>query len=148
MKIENNFSGKRSGIYIISNSTNDKKYVGSAVDLIGRYRVHKSLLSRNIHFSKSLQNYVNKYGIETLEFSVHLFCEKGDLIKNEQFLLDKIKPFGKKGFNTLIIANSSLGLKRSKESIQKSLKSRMENGFSEKISKIISKNKNTNKKIV
>jgi len=75
------------GIYIISNTTTDMVYIGSSVDIQGRFRHHKSLLSRNRHQNKHLQNSWNKYGKESFEFSI--LEETEDLIGREQYWMDQ-----------------------------------------------------------
>lgn len=75
------------GIYIIRNTATDMVYIGSSVDIQGRFRHHKSLLTRNKHQNKYLQHSWNKYGKESFEFSV--LEETEDLINREQFWMDQ-----------------------------------------------------------
>lgn len=61
------------GVYIISNKTNKFVYIGSTTmkkGFIRRWLGHCSDLKLNKHHSQHLQNHVNKYGIEDLEFSI------------------------------------------------------------------------------
>jgi|GEM_PF-2518378 len=106
---------KFSGVYCISNYINKKIYVGSTKSFQTRFRDHRKLLLSKTHSSKQLQSFVNKYGIDALEFSVLEFCDVGKLLTTEQIYLDKLKPFNKNGFNTLKIAGSPLGYKHSAE---------------------------------
>jgi group I intron endonuclease len=57
-------------IYKIRNLTNQKFYVGSAVDTRTRFRQHRKLLRRGLHHCKHLQASWNKYGEELFKFEV------------------------------------------------------------------------------
>jgi predicted GIY-YIG superfamily endonuclease len=96
------------GIYKISSKIDDRLYIGStALTFNERWRRHMNALIGQYHHNHKLQNFFNKYGLETLEFEK---LEKFDdnfsasdrlemVQKLEQKWLDKVKPFGKKGFN-------------------------------------------------
>lgn len=101
-----------SGIYSITNSINNKIYIGSAVCIKQRFIEHKSDLKRQKH-NKRLQNFVNKYGIGVLKFNtVELVLDVNDLIGREQFWIDHYESWrSKKGFNICKVAGSTLGLK-------------------------------------
>lgn len=104
-----------SGIYRITCSVTGLFYIGSAVNLCQRRYDHFKTLRRNIHRNPKLQNAWNKYGEESFTFEVIELVLIPFLIIQEQYWLDKLKPFGKKGFNIARIAGSSLGQKRSPE---------------------------------
>jgi group I intron endonuclease len=101
----------QSGIYIIRNTINQRTYIGSAVNIHLRRNKHVSELKRNIHHSNALQNFVNKYGIETIYFEVLILCSPNDLIEMEQYYLDLLQPI----FNMCKRAGSTLGNKYSEE---------------------------------
>jgi group I intron endonuclease len=108
----------KSGIYKISNIINNHCYIGSAVDINGRWRTHKSNLKNGIHHSIYLQRAWDKYGEYNFEFSILEKCEDNKLIEREQFYFDGINP----EYNICKVAGSCLGVKFSKEScIKKSL---------------------------
>jgi group I intron endonuclease len=69
---------------------------------------------------KPLQNFVNKYGIEQVEFKILAECPSEYCIKLEQFFLDNYQ----NKFNIRIIAESNFGLKASEETKQKMSKQR------------------------
>ena len=119
---------KLSGIYKIINKTNNHIYVGSAVDLKGRWSTHKNRLKDNKHHSIYLQRAYNKYGADNFVFEIIEECSKDDLIKREQYYFDLLKP----NYNVAKIAGSSLGLKHSKES---SLKKSLNHAFKGKFGK-------------
>jgi group I intron endonuclease len=109
----------KSGIYKITNTINQKIYVGSAVNLQARFNLHKTNLRANNHHSKKLQNSWNKYGSDFFIFSVIELVEKDILIAKEQYYFNLLNPFGANGYNTATVAGSSLGTKRSDEKKEK-----------------------------
>lgn len=104
------------GIYRIKNINNGKEYVGSSIDVFKRRNRHFSELNKNKHKNKKLQASFNKYGKEVFEFYVLELVENKELlIEREQFHINERKPW----FNINLIANSSLGVKRSDETKEK-----------------------------
>lgn len=69
---------KNKGIYCIINIINNKKYIGSAVNLHERLTQHFSELSRGIHFNNHLQQSFKKYGKESFFIDVIEEFEKID----------------------------------------------------------------------
>jgi group I intron endonuclease len=104
-----------SGIYQIQSKSNNKIYVGSAVNLKGRKYQHFWGLKNKQHCNIHLQNHVNKYGKIDLQFSILEFCPKESLIEREQFYIDTLQP----EFNICQIAGSNFGIKLSEEIKQK-----------------------------
>ena len=114
-----------SGIYKITNIENGKFYIGSAVNISGRWSVHKHMLRNNKHKNSYLQCSWNKHNEGSFLFEVIEIIEDIDtLIKREQFYLDLYKCYNRDiGYNINIIANNRLGVKASditKERISKS----------------------------
>jgi len=107
---------KRVGVYKIQSKIKPTRiYVGSSVDLNRRRTLHKSDLRRHKHRNNKMQNHVNKYGIDDLEFSIieeFSFISKKHLLAREQYYLDLLNPW----FNISPRADSQLGVKRSAES--------------------------------
>lgn len=103
---------KKSGIYKISNTINEKFYIGSAVNFNNRIRLHKSNFNKQKH-NNHFQNFVNKYGIDTLVFEIiELVLDIDNLLIREQCYLDLLKPYLKEvGFNISPLAGSTLGVK-------------------------------------
>jgi len=64
-----------SGIYTITNLTNNKIYVGYSTNLYSRKYEHFGLLKKNKHGNKYLQNAVSKYGLENFKYEVLEECE-------------------------------------------------------------------------
>ena len=109
-----------SGVYGIFSKIDARVYIGSATNFDLRKKTHFNKLKSNIHVNKPLQNFVNKYGIEQLEFKILAKCPSEYCIKLEQFFLDNYQ----NKFNIRIIAESNYGLKASKETKQKMSKQR------------------------
>jgi group I intron endonuclease len=101
-----------SGIYAITNTATNSMYIGSAVNISRRWRVHKHHLEKGTHHSKHLQNSYVKHTSAMFSYEIIEFVEdKNNLLKREQVWLDFFKP----AYNKRKIADSCLGLKRSDE---------------------------------
>jgi len=103
-----------SGIYSIKNSINGKVYVGSAVNLNERFKVHQRHLRQGKHHSLKLQQAWRKYGEGSFAFTPLLVCEKRDLIYYEQRAIDAFEAVDC-GYNMNPTAGSHLGAKQSDE---------------------------------
>lgn len=108
---------KKIGIYQIINIINNKKYIGSSIDMYKRWTEHKRHLRRNKHHSIALQRAWNKYKEESFIFEVIEELSSIEFLKaKEQNYLNQFKP----EYNT---SKSSicpmLGRKHSQETIQK-----------------------------
>lgn len=102
---------------------NGKSYIGSSINLNWRKTKHFTELRNQKHHSIILQKAFNKYGEDCFEFKVLANCLPKYLIKLEQWFIDNINP----EYNVCKIAGSCLGVKRSKESIEKRLKTEQAN---------------------
>lgn len=80
----------KSAIYQIVCNTNNKVYIGSSVNPLERFRKHKEALKRGKHHSIYLQKMFNKYGIDSLEFSILEHCEPEYLLDVEQDYINYI----------------------------------------------------------
>lgn len=108
----------KSGIYQILNIVNGKRYIGSAVDIKGRWAAHSSDLLYGKHRNKHLQRSYNKYGKKNFTFSVVEYVEVlEDLIDREQYYMDRYD-WGML-YNLNPTAGSCLGIKRSDEMKEK-----------------------------
>lgn len=112
---------KKSGIYCIVNTDNQKKYVGSSKNIYQRLQKHRAYLRKNMHENCKLQNSWNKHGEDKFQYYVLEFCPEDKLIEREQFFIDTIKPW----YNITLEVQR---LKMSDESRVKMSKSRKE-GF-------------------
>lgn len=109
-----------SGVYGIFSKIDSRVYIGSATNFDLRKKIHFDKLKSNVHVNKPLQNFVNKYGIENVEFKILAKCPSEYCIKLEQFFLDSFE----NKFNIRIVAESNFGLKASDETKQKMSKVR------------------------
>lgn len=96
---------EKSGIYAIINIINDKHYIGSAINLKIRRRIHTNELKRNDHANSKLQNAWNKYWQYDFIFIILEYCNKEELIKREQWWIDNLKP----EYNIAPMAGNQLG---------------------------------------
>jgi group I intron endonuclease len=81
----------QSGIYQISNSINDKIYIGSAFNLYKRFKQHVWALKNNKHHNNQLSNFTKKYSLDVLKFEIIEFVEVTLLEEKEQYYIDKYK---------------------------------------------------------
>jgi len=105
------------GIYQIVNQINNKRYIGSAVDLYNRKHIHFSTLKNNNHKNKHLQQAYNKYGKNNFTFKILLLCDKKNLLFYEQRIIDSY--YFNSLYNLLPKAGNWLGHKHTKEKKQK-----------------------------
>lgn len=106
-----------SGIYKITNLTNEKFYLGSSNDCHQRWIEHLSDLRRNQHHSIHLQRAWNKYGESNF---IHEIIEEVNnievILEKEQYWLDILKPYYKDiGYNICSVAGKTTGFKHSEE---------------------------------
>lgn len=107
---------KKGGIYLIINEKNQNIYIGSSIDLCKRWKVHKSLLRRNKHYNKHLQNSWNKHGEGNFSFFVIEFVEDNKtLTDREQHFLDIIR----NEYNICPTAGSTLNVEITNETKRK-----------------------------
>ncbi len=100
------------GIYVIENVANGRRYVGSAVNIEKRWKEHRRQLSQGRHHSKFLQNAWDKHGEAAFRFRVVLFCDRPNLLWYEQALIDAWQP----DYNSAPTAGSQLGFRHRSES--------------------------------
>lgn len=120
----------KSGVYQIRNIINNKRYVGSTINLYNRWATHKKLLNRGVdHHNRHLQRAWNKYGEDSFVFEVLEYVLQGALSKKEfrpvllareQHYKDLYKSYNRKyGYDICKTAGSSLGVKFSAAHKQK-----------------------------
>ena len=76
------------GVYAIRHKTSGRVYVGSSLDVYGRWATHAKELTRNRHFSRHLQHAWTKYGAEAFEFVIMETCLPEERIAREQACID------------------------------------------------------------
>ena len=80
------------GVYKITNTITGDFYIGSANNIWGRIRRHRSDLANNRHGNIYLQRVWNKYGKQAFEFTAILLCDIEHKLYFEQGFLDLFKP--------------------------------------------------------
>jgi len=100
-----------SGVYKITNTVNNRFYIGSSKNIESRIRAHKASLRRRDHRSKFLQRSYDKYGLEYFKFETVIICSEDNLLFYEQLLIDSLKP----DFNNSKVAGSTRGYKATDE---------------------------------
>ena len=76
-----------SGIYKITNTTNNKVYIGSSVNISSREYKHFWMLNKGIHDNEYLQKSYKKYGKDTFIFEIVEYCEPNKLIEKENMFI-------------------------------------------------------------
>lgn len=93
-----------SGIYRIECLGNGKFYVGSSKDILKRWKHHAYELRRNQHRATFLQRSYNKYGPDSLVFSVLQYVGYKVLGEAEKHWIDLLMP----AFNTMPVSPTHL----------------------------------------
>lgn len=78
---------KVAGIYCITNTVNNKKYIGRSISVYERFNSHLKDLLDNKHHSFHLQRSFNKYGRENFKFEILSTCPEEYLNKLESKLI-------------------------------------------------------------
>jgi group I intron endonuclease len=119
--VANGVQESNMGIYQIINIINNKKYIGSSVNLDKRKKDHFSYLKRGKHKNSHLQFAYNKYGEENFIFEIIEYVMNLDiLLEREQYYIDSLKVCDDKfGYNLCPTAGSSYGIKFSKQTRKK-----------------------------
>lgn len=82
------------GIYKITNTQNNKSYIGYAKDIERRWKTHKErAFYQNKEYDKTLYRAFRKYGIEKFNFEVILECEEQLLPIKEMEMIAKYDTF-------------------------------------------------------
>ena len=102
------------GVYSITNTKNGKKYIGSSVNILRRWKLHRWRLDRGEHHSAHLQNSWKKNGPEAFRFDVLLECDKDSLLHYEQGLISRLNTT-QTGYNICPTAGNCLGVSPSLE---------------------------------
>lgn len=102
----------KTGVYVIVNTVNGKKYVGSAsTSFAKRWRNHKHDLERGQHHSSYLQRSWDKYGEQAFVFKAIAITSPDEAVAVEQKFIDELRP----EYNGAPIAGSLRGYKHSEK---------------------------------
>jgi group I intron endonuclease len=104
---------KISGIYAITNTVNNRIYIGSSNDISRRWSVHRSNLRKNKHGNKQMQEDYNNQSESDFVYSILEECLQRDLftceMKWNSFYCDKV-------YSVRDILNPYKKIRRGKES--------------------------------
>jgi hypothetical protein len=97
------------GVFRVHNKVHDKSFVGKSVDLPAMLNRQQSQLRMGGHPNRALQKDWNELGAEAFAFEVldtltiperTDYDPAADLRALEELWLDKLSPFGERGYNT------------------------------------------------
>lgn len=100
---------KPAGVFQIKNIANGKVLLGSSLNLEGPLNSHRFMLTTGSHRNKALQNEWNAYGEKNFVFEIletvkvtddPNFNLNDELTLLEEIWLERLQPFGEKGYNT------------------------------------------------
>jgi hypothetical protein len=96
------------GVFLIRNNKTDRVFLGCGIDLRGTINRHKFQLSSGSHPNRELQADWNQLGENNFAFEIieelqprdeTSFDAKRELEFMEKMWLDKLKPYGDRGYN-------------------------------------------------
>ena len=100
---------KPAGVYQVKNLANGKVLLGSSLNLEGPLNRHKFMLKIGSHTNKELQKDWNELGPDQFTFNIleevqqhkddPSFNLKDELTLLEMIWLEKLQPFGERGYN-------------------------------------------------
>ena len=99
---------KPAGIFQVKNTVNGKVMLGSSLNLEGPLNRHSFMLKIGSHTNKALQKDWDEFGPDNFVFEIleevkvqdnPNFNLKDELTLLEQIWLEKLQPFGERGYN-------------------------------------------------
>ena len=99
---------RQAGVFQVRNLKNGKVLLGSSTNLHGPLNKHRFNLSIGRHENQALQSDWNQFGPDAFAFEIlevikpsddPLFCIEDELTLIEQIWLEKLQPFGERGYN-------------------------------------------------
>lgn len=76
------------GIYVITNTVNNKRYIGQSHNIQWRWWMHRYQLRRGTQINRHLQSAWNKYGEEAFTFSILELCPENKLNEREIYWIE------------------------------------------------------------
>lgn len=86
------------GIYCITCTKTNEKYIGQSIAIKRRWASHKRELKNGIHYNKHLQRTYDKYGSSCFTYEILEQCPKEKLNEREQFYIKLFDSYHN-GFN-------------------------------------------------
>ena len=99
---------KPSGVFQVKNTANGRVLLGSSLNLEGSLNKHKFMLQIGSHTNKALQKDWDEFGSDEFVFEIleevmvvdsPNFNLKDELTLLEEIWLEKLQPFGERGYN-------------------------------------------------
>lgn len=99
---------KPAGVFCVKNTVNSKVMLGSSLNLEGPLNSHKFMLTIGSHRNEALQKEWNDYGGDNFVFEILEevkvkddpdFSIDDELTLLEQIWIEKLQPFGERGYN-------------------------------------------------
>ena len=107
------------GIYKITNTKNNKIYIGSSVNVEKRKEKHFWMLKKGIHDNKFIQNSFNRDGSESFIFEIIEFCDFEELVDKENHYIIEFKSNNMKfGYNLCMVSDERKNILSDKTKIQ------------------------------
>jgi hypothetical protein len=100
---------KEAGVFCIRNTANGRLLLGSSLNLEGPLNSHRFMLTIGSHRNEALQSDWDRYGPAAFVFEIlekvrstedPLFNIGDELTLLEEIWIEKLQPFGEKGYNT------------------------------------------------
>jgi group I intron endonuclease len=106
---------RKAGVYVFINKVNNKRYIGSSINLTKRMTSYYYYTSSSNKSTVPIIRAMKKYGLNAFSLGIKEFCIESPIncIILEQKWIDFYKP----EYNVLAIAGSSSGFKHSAETI-------------------------------
>lgn len=107
-KLEYKLSHRPMGVFQIRNTTNDRIFVDSSLNIPGKINRHRFALNAGLHASKVLQKDWNELGETVFEFETledvlpradASYDYAADVNTLEDLWLEKLQPYGDSGYN-------------------------------------------------
>lgn len=108
-------------IYKITNTINNKVYIGSSKNILARFKAHYNNLASGTHINKHLQASYNKHKKEAFKFEVITNVPETILRRAEQYYINKYKALDPKfGYNKAVANHNTYdGKQKAKKPINK-----------------------------
>jgi group I intron endonuclease len=99
---------KPAGVFQVKNTVNGKVLLGSSLNLEGPLNGHKFMLTSGSHRNEALQKEWKEYGHDKFVFEIlevvkvtddENFNVKDELTLLEEIWIEKLQPFGERGYN-------------------------------------------------
>lgn len=99
---------KPAGVFMVKNKSNGKVLLGSSLNLEGPLNKHRFTLKIGSHLNKELQKDWDEFGPDNFVFEIleevqvqdnPNFNLQDELTLLEQIWLEKLQPFGERGYN-------------------------------------------------